>query len=179
MPCLNRGKEGSVLRVDGIGYIFLKNLPQNWILYLNSMFNKILTSESVLECYGKLKNYMLFKGGSIGDPDDHRRITLVNNVAKAFTQVICDRLVSWATKLNLIPKSQSGFRKGYSYLDNLFSLNWIIQLYLSKPNTVAYVIFVDFKGALPFVCHQLLRHKLHKLGLSSRIIISFYDSADA
>lgn len=137
---------------------------------MNCMFNKILTSESVPESWGRLMNCMLLKN------------TLVNNIVKAFTKFICDRLVAWATELNIIPESQSRFKKGRICLDNLFFLNSIIQLHLSKPGTMVFAIFVDFKGAFPSVSHQLLWQMLHKLGLSIRvikIIKSFYDAAYA
>lgn len=105
---------------------------------------------------------------------------MVNCLAKIFTQLICDRLVKWASERNLIPESQSGFRKGRSCLDNLFSLMSIIQIHLSKEKTVVYAAFIDFKGAFPSVSHHLLWKKLSNLGVSTKIIKileQFYSNA--
>lgn len=75
---------------------------------------------------------MLYKKEDAGDPENYRLITLINSIAKIFTQIICSRLVEWAADLNLIPEAQVGFRKGRSCLHNLFTLHATIQLHLSK-----------------------------------------------
>lgn len=109
--------------------------------------------EKVPKDWGNLTTFMLHKKGNFSDPENFRTITLVSSLAKIFTQFICDRLVSWAESLQLIPESQAGFRKNRSCLDNLFNLLSVIQIHLSTPRSVVYAIFVDFKGAFPSVCH--------------------------
>lgn len=110
---LARCKNGKAPGVGGIGNAFYKNRPQNWLLYMLHLFNNILSTESVPEDWGRLVTFMLYKRkGSIDDPHSYRPISLVNNVASIFTQILCSRLVAWASELNLIPESQSGFRKG-------------------------------------------------------------------
>lgn len=176
-------ENGKAPGVDGIGNSFYKHLPQNWFLFLLHLFNKILSTEIVPQEWGRLITSMIYKRkGPTNDPESFRPITLVNNGAKIFTQILCNWLVAWASELDLIPESQSGFRRGRSCLDNLFILNASIQYHLSKPNSSVYAIFVDFKGAFPFISHQLLWDKLHKLGLSLKminIIRNFYAYAHA
>lgn len=173
-------KNGKAPGSDGISYEFFKCLPQNWLLYLENLFNKILVTETVHKNWGKLITCMLFKKGDLRMTKNYRPITLINSIAKIFTQILCDRLVTWASKLLLLPEAQSGFRRGRSCLDNIFTLHTVIQIHLSKPKTVAYATFIDFKGAFPSVNHDLLWSKFHKIVLSSkfiRIIQSFYVSA--
>ena len=42
------------------------------------------------------------------------------------------RLYSWAEENNKIDEAQSGFRHGYSAIDNIFCLNAMVQTYLSR-----------------------------------------------
>lgn len=130
--------------------------------------------------WGEMSAVMLYKKGAETNPENYRQITLVNNIAKLFTQIIYARMVEWSNKLNLIPESQAGFRRGRSCLDNIFTLLSVIQIHLYKPKAVLYAIFIDFKGAFPSVSHSLLWRKLSKLGLSQKlikIIISLYSQA--
>nr|CAI5825589.1 unnamed protein product [Callosobruchus analis] len=95
---------------DGISYEFLKNLPPNWILYLNSFFNMILEKCEVPSAWCDVIFSMLHKGGSFDDSNNYRSIALVNCVAKLFTQILLNRLLAWEEKherLLLLPKSTS------------------------------------------------------------------------
>lgn len=154
--CLSNCKNGKAPVTDGVDYSFFKNLPQNWLMYINHLFNKILTQEKVPNEWGNLSTFMLFKKGDSTDPDNYRPITLVNCLAKIFTQILSELLISWAEGLNLIPESQVGFRKGRSCVDNLFNLMSILQIHLNNPGAVVYAAFIDFKGAFPSISHQLL-----------------------
>lgn len=142
--CLLKCKNGKAPGLDGINYDFLKNLPQNWVLFINNFFNKILTTERVPNEWGKLSTFMLFKKEDSLIPDNYRPITLVNCIAKVFTQIICDRLSGWANKLNIIPESQAGIRRRRSCLDNVFCLSSVVQVHLSTPGSVVYAAFIDF-----------------------------------
>ena len=57
------------------------------------------------------------------------------------------RLSSWADLNDVIDESQAGFRKGYSTIDNIFSLQALVQKYLCRERGRFYCIFVDFKRA--------------------------------
>ena len=50
-------------------------------------------------------------------------------------------------KINKIDESQAGFRSGYSTVDNIFTLQSLIQKYLSKPNVRFHVLYVELKKA--------------------------------
>ena len=66
-------------------------------------------------------------------------------------------------------------------MDNIFTLNILIQLRLRKVKGKLYGLFVDFKSAFDSIDHQLLWDKLFKLGLSPKIIKilhSFYSKAN-
>lgn len=74
------------------------------------------------------------------------------------------------------------FRRRRGCLDNLFSLQALIQIHLRHPRSAVYAAFVDFKSAFPSVSHSLLWRKLYSCGLSTKfikVLKSFYDQASA
>ena len=84
--------------------------------------------------------------GDPQDPDSYRGITLVSCLGKVYTAIINERLNSFANSIELITKSQAGFRKGYSTVDSIFCLYSLIQLYFLS-NRKLFCIFVDFRKA--------------------------------
>lgn len=65
VQCLLRCKVGGAPGMDGIAYGFYKNLPQNWLIFLEHFLNKILSTEIVPRDWGKFCTFMLFKKGLI------------------------------------------------------------------------------------------------------------------
>lgn len=168
--------------LDGINYDFIKNLPENWLLYLVYFFNLILRSETVPAKWCELLIFPLHKKGNESLPGNYRLISLVNCIAKIFMQILLRRIEIFCARNELIPEFQSGFRRGRSCADNIFTLDALIQINTLKPKSRVYAIFVDFKAAFDSIDHSLLWIKLKSLGLSSKILNtlrSFYSRAAA
>ena len=114
------------------------------------------------------------------NPENYRPIALLNTIVKIFTQIIYIRTKKWCHVNNLLPEFQSGFRSNRSCLDNIFTLNSLVQLKLKRKAGKLFAVFVDFKRAFPSVDHGLLWRKLYEYGLSVKILkilISLYDKA--
>ena len=112
--------------------------------------NKASTVSQMMPLYVKLFNVVLDSGiipnawtigvirpiykkkGSLADPANYRAITIVSNLGKLFTSILNKRLNKYAENIELITKVQTGFRKGYSTLDNIFILHSLISIYLSS-----------------------------------------------
>ena len=77
-------------------------------------------------------------------------------MSKIFSHILQSRLKSWCEINNLIPEEQAGFRKNYSTVDNIFSLNAIIQKYITKARGRFYTLFVDFKAAFDSINREKL-----------------------
>ena len=156
---------------DKISYEFLKNLPQVAIDCLLHTYNRLLIEEHNLPInWSKISLRMLYKKGNINDPKKFRPIALINSVLKTFTSILNNRLNKFAKLYNLLPEAQAGFREGRSCLDNIFILSSIVQIKLRQEKRKLFALFVDFKEAFPSVHHDLLGHKLNKLGLSNRFL---------
>lgn len=176
--CVQKCKLNKAPGTDGIRNEIFKVLPQNWMLYLLTLFNKILETETVPEVWGNLKLKMIPKKGDLSRPENYRGIALVNCIVKLFTNIICDRLTTWCESNKLLPESQSGFRGGRGCIDNLFVLQALICNHLRLEKRKMYAVFVDFKRAFDSVSHELLWIRLLELGISAkliRIIKNLYD----
>ena len=58
---LKKCKQNKSPGENGISYEFLKNLPNNWILYINLLYNKILIFQSTPETWSNIIVKMLYK----------------------------------------------------------------------------------------------------------------------
>lgn len=177
---LNNCRSGKAPGTDGISYEFYNSLPQNWRLYIVSMFNHIFTKEQIPRSWAEIIGFNLFKKGDKTVPTNYRLIALANSLLKIFTQIILNRLIVWSDNVGAIPESQNGFRQERGCIDNIFILTSLIQLRLSRPRGELYCVFIDFKRAFDSINHHLLWFKMHKIGISSkviRIIKCLYDNA--
>lgn len=178
--CIRKAKAGKAPGVDDISCEFYKALTVEWFDYLLALYNKMLDSEELPRTWSKVTLCMLHKKGPATDPLNYRDIALVNSITKLFTQIIHDRLESWATAVNLVPEEQAGFRKGRGVMDNLFTLQSAIHLRLRQTGGKAYALFVDFRRAFDLVPQQKLWKKMLRFGISSktiRILRNLYDAA--
>lgn len=155
---------------DEISYEFYKNLPQNWLLYMQVMYNKILERETVPGSWADIILTMIHKKDDKLDPSNYRSIALVNCVAKLFTHILLSRIERWELECGIVPESQAGFRSGRGCLDHVFTLSCLNQIQLGLRKRKAFILFVDFKSAFDSLSHDLLWHKLFSLGLSGKII---------
>lgn len=163
-------KSSSSPGADQIGFEFLKALPQNWILYLLVLFNRIFHAERVPTDWSNILLVMLHKKGPVCDPNNYRGIALVNCTMKAFTQILLNRLTDWCSDGDVLPECQSGFRPSRGCADNVFVLMSIVHIHVRLRGRHVYAAFIDFKRAFDSVSHVRLWNKLHRVGVSSRII---------
>lgn len=165
---------------DGIPSEFYKFFNLKWKTLLLAAFNKILDREITPDGWSGVLISMLFKKGDVSNPENYRPIALINSIVKLFTQIMYNRLSNWVERNGVLPEFQSGFRKGRGCLDNIFTLNSLIQYHLNQPKGKLFALFIDFRRAFPSVNHGLLWSKLHSVGISSKIIkilISLYSKA--
>ena len=81
--------------------------------------------------WGKIALRMLCKKSESSVPSNYRSIALANAILKIFTFMIT-RFSNFVTENALLPEAQSGFREGRSCVNNIFTLNAIVQLKLRQ-----------------------------------------------
>lgn len=167
---LRKCKTGKTPGKDGITVEFIKGLPDNWMLYLVALFNRIYTTACVPQDWREMTLTMIFKKGSRDDPSNYRGIAITNIAEKLFSQVLLHRLSRWSENNDILPECQSGFRPGRSCSDNVFVLSSVIQMHLRLRGRKVYAAFIDFQRAFDSVDHSLLWFKLFSIGVSSMYI---------
>ena len=83
-------------------------------------------------------------------------------MGKIFTKLLKNRFVRWEEDNGLQYEEQAGYKKGYSTIDNMFTLQSLVQKYISKEKGRYYVLFIDFSKAFDMIPHSLLWYKLIK-----------------
>ena len=173
-------KNGKSPGLDGITNEVLKSLPSDWIDNLGRMFNQILRDGKVPKDWGTIEIVPLLKKGDPTDPSNYRGIALISCVAKLFTAILNNRLMSWAEKRNILPECQAGFRRKRGCVDQIFSLAAITSIHCRSKGRKLFTTFVDFKRCFDSIDHNKLWSKLANLGISGKflkVIISLYNNA--
>lgn len=80
-------------------------------------------------------------------PENYRPITILSCLGKLLTSIINIRINIFFEKFEVISSSQSGFRKGFSTLDNLFVIQSLVEMSKSSSKKL-FCSFIDFQQAL-------------------------------
>ena len=84
------------------------------------------------------------------------------------SRILTRRLYSWAKENNKIDGCQAGFRRGYSTIDDIFTLQSMVQKYLIRLGGRFYCIYVDFHKAFDKINHNALLNSLNQKGLGGK-----------
>lgn len=160
-------KSGKAPGEDRLGADFFKwpsTMRHILIQICVRLFNSILKSGRFPKQWSNALLVLFFKKGDRSNPNNYRGISLLNNFSKMYTYILNLRLVKWMVKENILHESQTGSRKKYSTVDNIFTLNGLIDIQVKKRNRRIYACFIDFETAYDSVNRELL---WKNLGLST------------
>jgi len=104
-------------------------------------------------------------------PLNYRGISLLSCVAKTYSGILNNRLVTYMEEHDMFPEEQNGFRKGRSCQDHIFSLTSLIKNRLSL-NQDTFCAFVDLEKAFDWINRDLLLYSLIKQNIDGK----FYNS---
>ena len=93
-----------------------------------------------------------------------------------FTSILSERLTQYSDEFLVLCENQSGFRKGYSTLDNLFILHSLFNILKNKKKKL-YCAFVDFAKTIDTVWRDGLWNKLlldNMNGNMFNVIVNMY-----
>ena len=111
----------------------------------------------------------IHKGGNIDDPKNYRGITLINVIAKIYSQILLNRLTHWSIKHDKLIQNQFGFQKGKSTIDCVFMLYSIILKSFSL-NKKLYCAFIDFEKCFDKLSRIFIFQKLLKENVSTKFV---------
>jgi len=166
---IQKAKANKAAGPDGIPAEFFKNATPEFIEKLTLCFNRMFDTGSVSINFQRNIIFPLFKKGDVNDPSNYRGISFQNSIAKIFTYILLNRLTLWVEGNSLLSEYQAGFRKGYSTVDNIFCLSSLSRYYIDKGKKL-YALFIDFKAAFDSIIRKKLFYKLHRLGISTKML---------
>ena len=101
-------------------------------------------------------------------PKSYRPVSLTSHIIKVFERVIRGSIVKHLECNNLLPKNQHGFISGRSTLSQLLQqIEHMIRAW--EENKATDTIYLDFAKAFDKVDHNILCHKLKRLGITGKI----------
>ena len=96
---------------------------------------------------------------------------MLSVVSKVFTAILNRKLYSWAENEEKISKEQAASHKGYSAIDQIFTLISMVKNKLeSRRDGKIYVAFIDYKKAFDTVDLDKLWETLEKLKTLSKMV---------
>ena len=128
------GIVGELLKYGGVGMVKL----------LGKLYALIWKEDCVPIKWREGLIVILFKKRDKEDPGNYRGIMLLSVVGKVFCKILNDHLVQYLDKSGKIHERQAGFRASSCCIDNIFTLNELIQGRL-KEGKKTFAFFLIFK----------------------------------
>lgn len=169
---INNMKKGKAPGPDGLPTDLFFYAKENLVKFLCPLFNKVFESGDYPHSWTEAVIYPLHKKGSRKLVNNYRGISLLNVISKIYSSIINERLTKFCAKTKAIPEAQAGFRKGYSTIDNVFTLQSLVTKYLTKSRGRFYSLFVDFSKAFDCVQREKLLYLLLSMGLHGKMFRS-------
>ncbi|CAM5084504.1 unnamed protein product, partial [Eretmochelys imbricata] len=144
---------------DGIHPRVLKELKCEIAELLTMVSNLSFKSASVPNDWKIANITPIFKKGSRGDPGNYRLVSLSSISGKLVETIVKNKIVRHIEEHKLLRKSQHGFCKGKSCLNNLLEFSEGVNKHVDKGDPVD-IVYLDFQKAFDKVPHQRLLHKL-------------------
>ena len=166
--CLRKLKNNKTGGSDGLVGELLKYGGSGMVDLLQQLFSVIWHEEMVPPQWREGLIVNLFKKGDKEDPGNYRGITLLSVVGKVFCKILNDRLVKHLDEGQALHEGQAGFRKKRSCIDNVYTLNEIVQGRL-REGKKTYAFFLDVQKAYDTVWRNGLWVKLWDLGVRGRM----------
>ena len=168
---LNSMKNGKARGWDNIPNEALKNLPDNMLVKITELFNKIKTSGVMPNGWNKGRVTLVHKRGQRELLKNYRPLTVIISLSGLYSRVLNERLTTVAEKYNLLGEIQNGFRKDRSAADNTFVLDTILWKARAAKKKV-HLGFVDISKAYDSVNRSILWKKLSSIGIKGEFLAS-------
>lgn len=156
---------------DDIPYSFLRHIPDESLMFLLSLFNRIWYTGDYPSSWSVAVIIAIPKPGK-----DHRQatnyrpISLTSCLCKVMEKMVNGRLMWYLEKGNILSQVQYGFRKMRSTSDALLSLeSSICEAFASNQHQVT--VFFDLEKAYDTAWRHGILLSLHEFGLRGRLPI--------
>lgn len=155
---------------DNIPYSFLQNLPASVKSYLLTTYNQVWKSHKFPRRWSQAIVIPILKPNRQKNlPTSYRPISLTCTMCKILERIINKRLSYFIEKENLLCKTQNGFRKGRSTIDNIVALESDIhEAFATNQHVLA--VFFDLDKAYDMVWRRSILDRMKKWGLEGNVV---------
>lgn len=116
-------KSNKAAGVDGITPGLLKQLPEDWTIFITQLFNLIFMGDYPIS-WTLSRVFTIFKRGEEKDPQNYRGISIIPALAKVYDTVLKNRFSMWYQ-----PKEeQAGAQKGRGCEEQILTLLSLIHI---------------------------------------------------
>lgn len=137
--------------------------------FLLNLYNRIYNTGEYPHAWGDGIITPIFKKGDVNEAQNYRGITLINVLAKTYSQLLLNRLTAWSNKYEKIADNQFGFQKGKSTTDCIFLLHSVISKVLNSGEKL-YCIFIDYEKCFDKIDRSHLWKKLLSENVSCKFV---------
>ena len=156
--------------MDMIHNNFLKNLTNEYKLFLLNLFNNIFDTGTIPQSWKMALIIPIPKPEkNLTLPESYRPISLLSGLGKLLEKILCKRLNHFIEQNGGFSFTQGGFRKRMCTLDQLARLEFNIRKTMLDKQ-ICMVIFVDLSQAYDRVWHAGLLYKLQKVGIKGKLL---------
>jgi len=161
---------------DKIPYLILKNLPNEALTYIASLYHNLLHCGYFPSLWKSAIGVMIPKPNKdLNNPSNYRPISLIRCLGKLFEKTIASPLIDHLIGNNIINKWQRAYLPGMEANEHVHRLTHEAYHALKNGWSTA-AIFLDVEKAFDSVWQDGLRYKIYKLELPkklTRILSSF------
>ncbi|VDO16914.1 unnamed protein product [Brugia timori] len=145
----------------------LKIMAETLAPYLAALFSRFIKTGFTPSQWHRTEIILLHKKGSRCDLNNYRPISLTSNLSKIFCKLIKNRIYN--TLDSHQPIDQAGFRKNFSTIDHIFTLNQILEK-SREYNMPLCLMFIDFNKAFDSVKHYAVWEALTNQGVGREVV---------
>ncbi|XP_071959489.1 uncharacterized protein [Antedon mediterranea] len=159
---------------DGIGARYIKPFSQCLTIPIKHIVNISLTTGCFPDELKIARTVPIFKGGDENDITNYRPVSVLPCISKIYERVVYDQTTQYLDKLNIINKSQFGFRKNHS---TSHALSQTIEKITSAidEQMISIGVFLDLSKAFDTIDHEILLQKLKFYGIRG-IVLEWFKS---
>ena len=162
---LNKSSAG----YDGIPASIAMQLINSYVKPLSYLINKSI-SDGIFPTQIKLAKVIpIFKSGPSTEISNYRPISVLSFFSNIFEKVLCNHLINFIEKHNILYKFQFGFRKRHSTQQAPITLVHKLTKALDIGDHVIGV-YLDLKKAFDTVDHDILLRKLYKYCIRGKCV---------
>lgn len=112
----------------------------------------------------------IVKSGEGKKVEEYRGVTLMPTMYKIYAKVLSARIEEEMESKKMIPHNQTGFRKGMGTVDNIYTLNYLMNRKINRKKGKMLIMFIDLKAAFDSVNREVLWESMRGRGVREELI---------